>query len=253
MGNKQLTEKRRGSKLDLIINGVIEAFRLIFGGDQDTYTVAAHTLYISGIATLISLALGIPAGIALGLGRFFGKKVLISIVNTGMGMPPVVVGLWVSIFLWRYGPLGFLHMMYTPWAIITAQTFIAAPVIIGFTIAAVQQVNPKLRLQMLALGASRRQYVLAIIREARMGLTAAVIAGFGSIISEVGASMMVGGNIKGYTRVLTTATSMEVSKGNFAVAVALSIFLMILVYGVTFFLTLLQQWERKERYFVRKG
>ena len=234
--------------MDLIVNGIFEALKLIGSGDPETYKVAALTIYISGLATIISLLVGIPLGIALALGKFFGRRMIVSLINTGMGMPPVVVGLWISIFLWRYGPLGFLHMMYTPGAIIIAQTFIAAPIITGFTIAAVSQVNPKLRLQILALGASRWQYVWSILKEAKMGLLAAVIAGFGSIISEVGASMMVGGNIKGYTRVLTTATSMEVSKGNFAAAVALSIFLMLLVYGVTLFLTLIQQWERKEKY-----
>lgn len=234
--------------MELILNGIAEAIRLIAGGDPDTYTVVVHTLYISGSATLISLIIGIPLGIALGMTRFLGRRAIVSLVNTGMGMPPVVVGLWISIFLWRYGPLGFLHMMYSPGAIIAAQVCIALPIITGFTMAAVQQVNPRLHLQILAMGASRFQYIVSVVKESRMGMLAAVIAGFGSIISEVGASMMVGGNIKGSTRVLTTATSMEVSKGNFAAAVALSIFLMILVYGVTFLMTILQQWERKEKY-----
>jgi tungstate transport system permease protein len=162
-------------------------------------------------------------------------------VNLGMGLPPVVVGLWVSLFLWRSGPLGFLHLQYTPAAMIIAQAIIAMPIVTGFTIAAVGQLNPKIRLQILALGASRLQLLLLLVREARIGLLAAVIAGFGGIISEVGASMMVGGNIYGYTRVLTTATVMEVNKGNFDVAISLSIILLILAYGVTFVLTYLQQ------------
>lgn len=234
--------------MELIFNGILEAIKLIGSGDPEIYGVTALTLYASGFATILSLLIGVPMGVLLALTRFPGRRLIVSAVNAGMGMPPVVVGLWVSIFLWRYGPLGFLRMMYTPGAIIVAQTVIATPVIMGFTIAAVQQVNPKLRLQILALGASWVQYVWAVIKEARLALMAAVIAGFGSVISEVGASMMVGGNIKGYTRVLTTATSMEVSKGNFSTAVALSIFLLLLTYGITFLLTLLQQWEGRERH-----
>jgi len=166
-------------------------------------------------------------------------------VNFGMGLPPVVVGLWVSIFLWRSGPLSFLNMMYTPGAIILAQSIIASPIVTGFTIAAIGQLNHKIKLQILALGASRLQLLWLLIREARMGLLAAVIAGFGGVISEVGASMMVGGNISGYTRVLTTATVMEVSKGNFDIAIAISIILMLLAYTITFALTMLQQRGRQ--------
>jgi tungstate transport system permease protein len=220
---------------------------LIGSGDAEVFGVTLLTLVVSGLATMISLLIGVPLGVLLALLRFRGRRLMVSLVNTGMGMPPVVVGLWVSIFLWRNGPLGALRLIYTPAAIIIAQTIIATPVITGFTIAAVQNLTPKLRLQILALGASRRQYLWTILRESRLALMAAVIAGFGSIISEVGASMMVGGNIKGYTRVLTTATSMEVSKGNFSLAVALSIILIVLAFGVTYLLTIIQQWERKDR------
>lgn len=233
--------------MDLIWNGIIEALRLIGSGDPEIYGVTALTLYVSGLATIISLFIGIPLGTLMALKRFSGRRFVISLINTGMGMPPVVVGLWVSIFLWRYGPLGFLHMLYTPSAIIVAQTVISTPVVTGFTIAAIQHINPRLHLQIMALGASKRQYLWSIMKEARLALIAAVIAGFGSVISEVGASMMVGGNIKGYTRVLTTATAMEVSKGSFSTAVALSVFLMLLTYGITLILTYIQQWEGKDR------
>jgi tungstate transport system permease protein len=220
---------------------------LIFSGDAEIFGVTLLTLLVSGLATLLSLLIGVPLGVMLGLVRFRGRRLVVSLVNTGMGMPPVVVGLWVSIFLWRSGPLGQLRLIYTPAAIIIAQTLIATPVITGFTIAAIQHQTPQLRLQILALGASRWQFLWTILKESRIALMAAVIAGFGSIVSEVGASMMVGGNIKGYTRVLTTATSMEVSKGNFPVAVALSIILVALAFGVTYLLTVFQQWERKDR------
>jgi tungstate transport system permease protein len=161
-----------------------------------------------------------------------------------MGLPPVVVGLFVSIFLWRSGPLGFLGLLYTPLAIIIAQSVIATPIVMGITVAAMQQLPRKMRLQILALGANKLQLVWMLIKEARLSLFAAVMAGFGGVISEVGASIMVGGNIKGYTRVLTTATVMETSKGNFDIAIALSIILLALAYFINIILTYAQQRER---------
>lgn len=172
---------------------------------------------------------------------FRGRQFVLGLVNTGMGLPPVVVGLWVSIFLWRSGPFGFLHLLYTPAAMVIAQAVIATPIVTGLSVAAIQQVDPKLRLQILALGASGWQFFWVLLKEARLALMAAVIAGFGSVISEVGASSMVGGNVRGQTRVLTTATMMEVSKGNFGLAIALSLILLGLAYLVTYLLTLLQQ------------
>jgi tungstate transport system permease protein len=189
----------------------------------------------------LSLLAGIPSGVALALARFPGRGFLIALVNTGMGLPPVVVGLFVSIFLWRSGPLGLLELLYTPTAIVIAQFVIAAPIVTGLTIAAMQQLNPKLRLQLLALGASRWQLLWLLMREARLPLLAAIMAGFGGVISEVGASMMVGGNLLGQTRVLTTATVLETGKGNFDVAIALSLILLILVFGVSYVLTWVQQ------------
>ena len=166
------------------------------------------------------------------------------LVNTGMGLPPVVVGLFVSILLWRNGPLGFLGLLYTPSAMIVAQTVIATPIVMGITLAALQQLPKKLKLQILALGATRLQTTWILIREARLLLLAAVMAGFGGVISEVGASIMVGGNIKGYSRVLTTATVMETTRGNFDTAIALSIILLLLAYAVNIALTYLQQREK---------
>ena len=157
--------------------------------------------------------LGVSAGTVLALTRFPGRRILISLVNTGMGLPPVVVGLFVSISLWRNGPLGVLGLLYTPTAMIIAQSVIATPIVTGISLAAIQQLPRKLRLQILALGATRWQMVRLLLREARLPLLAAVMAGFGGVISEVGASIMVGGNIKGLTRVLTTATVMETGPG----------------------------------------
>ncbi|MCL6610639.1 MAG: ABC transporter permease [Peptococcaceae bacterium] len=227
--------------MELVRDGLIKAFELLLNGDREVLEITLLTLQVSGLATLISVAIGVPLGVFLALAVFPGRNVAVSVVNFGMGLPPVVVGLWVSIFLWRSGPLGFLNIMYTPAALVLAQAIIASPIVTGFTMAAIGQLNHKIRLQILALGASRFQMIRLLVREARMGLLAAVIAGFGGVVSEVGASMMVGGNISGYTRVLTTATVMEVSKGNFDLAIAISFILMLLAYTVTFTLTMLQQ------------
>ena len=227
--------------MELIWQGLLEAFRLLLTGDPEVWRITLLTLRVSGTATLISLFIGIPLGALLALKRFPGRGFLMSLVNTGMGLPPVVAGLWVTIILWRYGPLGFFHLMYTPSAMIIAQTVIAAPIITGISAAALQQVNGKLRLQIMALGASKWQALVLLVREVRLPLMAAVMAGFGGVISEVGASTMVGGNVLGRTRVLTTATVMEVSKGNYDIAIALSVILMVLAYGVTLTLTILQQ------------
>lgn len=214
---------------------------MLLSGDPELWRITWLTLRVSGTATLISVLLGVPVGVLLALTRFRGRSFLVSLINTGMGLPPVVAGLMVSILLWRYGPLGELRLMYTPTAIVIAQCVIAAPLVTGFTLAGIQQLNPKLQYQILALGASRWQLFWLLIREARLSILAAVMAGFGGVISEVGASMMVGGNILGQTRVLTTATVMEVGKGHYDIAMALSILLLILVWAVTYALTWLQQ------------
>jgi tungstate transport system permease protein len=227
--------------MDLIWQGIKEAIRLILSGDPGVLQITWLSLQVSGSATLLSLLVGIPGGVGLALAKFPGRGLLIAVVNTGMGLPPVVVGLFVSIFLWRSGPLGALGLLYTPTAIVIAQFVIAAPIVVGLTVAAMQQLNPKLRLQLLALGASRWQLLWLLMREARLPLLAAVMAGFGGVISEVGASMMVGGNLLGQTRVLTTATVLETGKGNFDVAIALSLILLTLVFGVNYLLTWVQQ------------
>ncbi|HPL63532.1 MAG TPA: ABC transporter permease [Syntrophales bacterium] len=230
--------------MDLIFEGVVKAFELLFGLDPEVMGITALSLRISGTATLISLVIGISTGTAVALAEFPGRKIVISLINTGMALPPVVVGLIVSILLWRSGPLGFLDILYTPTAIIAAQFIIATPIVTGISLAAVQQLPKKLRLQVLALGATRLQMVWILLREARLPLLAAVMAGFGGVISEVGASIMVGGNIKGYSRVLTTATVMETGRGNFEIAIALGVILLILAYLINLVLTRIQQYER---------
>jgi len=227
--------------VELIGQGLLEAVRLLLAGDREVWSVTWLSLRISATATLLALASGIPLGTALALSRFTGRGFLISLVNTGMGLPPVVVGRFVTIVLWRSGVLGFLELLYTPTAMVLAQLVIAAPIVIGLTLAAIQQIPDKFRLQLLALGASRPQMVWTLLKEARLPMLAAVMAGFGAVISEVGASLMVGGNIKGSTRVLTTATVLETSKGNFDIAIALSLILLVLMFLVNWALTWIQQ------------
>ncbi len=227
--------------MDLVVEGIVKAFWLLVRADREVVRITLLTLRVSGLATLIAVVVGVPLGTVLALSTFRGRQVAVSLVNTGMGLPPVVVGLWVSILLWRYGPLGFLRLMYTPTAMVIAQSVIALPIVTGFTMAGIGQLDPGVRLQMLSLGASWWQLLWILLREARLSVLAAVIAGFGGVISEIGASMMVGGNVMGQTRILTTATAMEVSRGHFDMAIALSVILLALAYGITFGLTHLQQ------------
>lgn len=230
--------------MDLLWEGVRTAFKLLWSLDPEVVGITLFTLKVTLLATAVSLVLGLGTGLALALTRFPGRRLVVALINTGMGLPPVVVGLFVTLLLWRNGPLGCLELLYTPGAIILAQTVIATPIIAGVSLAALQQLHPDLRLQILSLGASRAQMLWLLLREARLPLLAAVMAGFGGVISEVGASMMVGGNIKGSTRVLTTATVMETGKGNFDVAIALSLILLVLTFAVNAALTHLQQRER---------
>src|SRR5450756_2425270 len=209
--------------------------------NPDVWEITLLSIKVSGLATLISLLIGLPLGTILALSKFPGRSVLLTFVNTGMALPPVVVGLAVAMALWRSGPLGGLHLIYTPTAIVIAQVIISAPVVTGLSAAALQALDPRLRLQLLGLGASRLQMVFSIWREARLPLLAALMAGFGAVISEVGASMMVGGNIRHQTRVLTTAIVLETNKGEFASAIALGILLLLITFLINFALTWIQQ------------
>lgn len=213
--------------------------------DPEVWQITALSLQVSAIATAVSLLIGLPFGTWLALGNFRGRSVILSIINTGMALPPVVVGLVVAMTLWRSGPLGDFRLIYTPVAIIIAQTVISAPVVTGLTAAALAALDPRLQQQLLGLGASRVQMVWFLWREARLPLLAALMAGFGSVISEVGASMMVGGNIRGQTRVLTTAIVLETSKGQFETALALSALLLVITYLINLALTWIQQRARK--------
>jgi tungstate transport system permease protein len=231
--------------MDDIWQGIVEAFQLIIRFDPYVMQITLFTLYVCALATFLGMLIGIPLGSLLALYRFRGRKVLVTLINAGMGLPPVVVGLFVYLFLKRRGPLGFLAWLYTPNAIIFAEIFLAMPLIAGITMAALQNVDPKLRLQSKSLGASEIRSTITLLREIRLSLLAAVIAGFGGIISEVGAAMMVGGNLlvsgEPYTRTLTTATVLEVSRGNSTLAIALGIILLAITVFLVWILTSIQQ------------
>jgi tungstate transport system permease protein len=210
---------------------MLQAIQLIIIRDPALFEIVSLSLRVSGTALLFSTLIGVPLGAALGLSRFAGRRLVIALLYTGMGFPPVVVGLFVYLMLSRSGPLGGLNSslipaLFTPGAMVVAQSVISFPLVAGFTMAAVMGVDPQLRQQVRALGATRWQTTLAVLMEARVGVIVSVIAGFGSIISEVGAVMMVGGNIEGRTRVLTTAIVLETSKGNFDLAIAIGIVLL---------------------------
>jgi len=213
----------------------------MYFNNPDIWEITLLSLKISGLATIISLLIGLPIGTGLALGRFPARNLLLSLINTGMALPPVVVGLVVAMSLWRSGPLGDLHLIYTPTAIVLAQVIITTPVVTGLTSAALQQLDSRLRLQLYGLGASRIQMIFSLWRQARLPLLAALMAGFGSVISEVGASMMVGGNILHQTRVLTTAIVLETNMGDFQSAIALGILLLLITFLINAALTWIQQ------------
>lgn len=208
---------------------------------NEVIVILKLSLYVSIVATLIAVCIGLPLGSIIAIKKFPLKKIVIALINTGMGLPPVVVGLFVVLLLSRNGPFGFLQWLYTPKGMIVAQVIIATPIITGLSLAAVQSVDPRFYQQILALGATTRQSICVLLKEIRLSILAAVIAGFGSIISEVGAVMMVGGNIKGQTRVLTTATVLETNMGNFEIAIALGLTLLTMSFIVNLALTFIQQ------------
>jgi len=230
--------------MDLLFDGIKKALLLIVSADHDVMEVLFLSFMVSGSAVAISLLTGIPAGVLIALKNFPGKKFIISLVNTGMGLPPVVVGLMVTVFLWRNGPLGFLEILYTPWAMIIAQIIIAFPIVAGLSMSAIQQLDPQIIPQTISLGASKGQLIIIMLKEAKLPLLAAVMAGFGGIISEVGSVMMAGGNIKHQTRVLTTAIVMETNKGHFDMAFALAAILLFITFLVNILLTFIQQKNR---------
>jgi tungstate transport system permease protein len=226
--------------VDVLFDGLTDAVRLLLTGDEDTWSITALTLRVSLSATAIALVAGLPLGAAVALSRFPGRRIVLAGANTGMGLPPVVVGLFVTVLLWRSGPLGAFGLLYTPTAMIIAQAAIATPIVIALVAAALQQLDPDFRVQMQALGASPLRALLALLAEVRLPLLAAAMAGFGAVVSEVGAAQMVGGNLAGQTRVLTTAAVLATSRGQFALAIAFGLILLMIAFVVNLALTLIQ-------------
>lgn len=230
--------------MEPILEGLGGAVVRLLTFDPDVYAAASASLAVSGTATALSILIGIPLGALLGLARFPGRTLALSVVNTGMGLPPVAVGLFVATLVWRSGALGGLDWYCTRPAIVMAQFALAAPTVIGLTAVALQSVDPMLRLQLTSLGATRLQSARLLIRESRLLLISAALAGFGAVISEIGASLMVGCNVKGDTRLLTTAIVLETSSGEFGTAYALVFILLTLVFGVSALTTWAQQRRR---------
>ncbi len=224
--------------------GFVEALRMVFTLDSTVVEITMRTILVSGSATLLAMVVGVPIGYALARARFRGRSFALGAVYTGMGFPPVVVGLFVFLMLVRSGPLGGLELIYTRQAMVIAQFIISVPLVIGFTAASIQSLPPALGDLLATLGAGRIRTLLLLAREARLGLLAAVMAGFGAVISEVGASMTVGGNIAGDTRVLTTAIVLETSRGQNAQAIALGFILLAMALAVNLLLTFVQQRPR---------
>ena len=222
-------------------DGLREALRLIASGDSELREIAFRTVLVSGSATLLAMLVGVPIGYWLARTQFHGRTLLVGLVNTGMGMPPVVVGLVVWLLLVRSGPFGGFELIYTKRAMVIAQFVISVPLVVGFTAAAIQALPPLLPDLLASLGAGRVRSLWFLAREANLGLLAAVMAGFGGVVSEVGASMTVGGNLQGNTRVLTTAIVTETSRGQNDKAIALGLILFVMAFAVNFVLTLAQQ------------
>lgn len=231
--------------MDFILEGIKKGILLLFTFDAEVLAVLRLSLFVSVFAVLIAVFIGVPLGSIIAIKKFPLKKIVIALINTSMGLPPVVVGLVVTLFLARSGPFGFLQWLYTVKGMILAQVIIAAPIITGLSLSAMQSVDPKLFNQILALGATTCQALFVLLKEIRISILAAVIAGFGSIISEVGAVMMVGGNIKHQTRVLTTAVVLEAHMGNFDIAIALGLILLTMSFIVNMALTFIQQHKVK--------
>ena len=214
--------------MDVLLDGLFEAVRLLLTGDEDTWSITALTLRVSLTATAVALLLGVPLGTALALGRFPARRVLLAAANTGMGLPPVVVGLVVSIILWRTGPLGSLRLLFTPQAMVIAQFLVAMPIAAGLTRAALEQVDRDVLHALRVDGAGEARVARELVRLVAPQMLVVVAAAFGRAVSEVGASLMVGGNLLGQTRILTTAITLETSKGEFAQAIALGLVLVAL-------------------------
>ena len=227
--------------MDSIIEGFKKAFALIFGLDAELLSIIFLSLRVSGTALLIVSIIGLPLSALISLKKFPAKVLFISVMNTLMGLPPVVVGLFVYIMLSRSGPIGFMGLLYTPSAMIIAQTILAFPIVVSLCHSAIVSVDPITKQASMTLGATPLQTSVTIIKEARYGIMSGIIAAFGRVMAEVGAILIVGGNIAGYTRVMTTTIALETDKGNFELAIALGIILLTISLVINFTLHLVQR------------
>jgi tungstate transport system permease protein len=227
--------------LDFLYESLSAALSLILGMDPEVLGAVWTSLYTSATAIMLAALVGIPAGTLLGLGRFAGRRMTLTLLNTSMALPTVVVGLVIYGFLSRQGPLGEWGLLFTPMAMIIGQTVLAVPIVANYTVAAVTGADSRIMSTALTLGAGYLRAARQLLYEVRFGVMAAVVAGFGRVIAEVGVAMMLGGNIRGYTRTMTTAIALETSKGEFAFGLALGLVLMTVALIVNLFLNLLQQ------------
>ena len=226
--------------MNSMIEGFLKAFSLIYNLDQELLGIILLSLKVSGTALIISSIIGVPAGAVIGLKKFPGRGFIITLLNTFMGLPPVVVGLFVYLLLSRSGPLGFMGLLYTPSAMVAAQTILALPIVASLCHSAIVTVDPIIGQAAITLGATPYQKAITIIKEARYGILSSIIAGFGRVMAEVGAILIVGGNIAGYTRVMTTTIALETDKGNFELALALGVILLIISLLINIALHLIQ-------------
>jgi tungstate transport system permease protein len=227
--------------MDSIIDGLIQAIFLILNLNEDLLRIIFLSLQVSGTALFIATVIGVPAGSFFGLKNFPGRRIIINILNTFMGLPPVVVGLFLYLMLSRSGPLGFMSLLYTPSAMVIAQTILAFPIVSSLCHSAIVNVDPVIGQAASALGATPYQVAVATVKEARYGILSGIIAGFGRVMAEVGAILIVGGNIAGYTRVMTTTIALETDKGNFELALALGIILVLISLLINMFLHVIQR------------
>lgn len=232
---------------DVIVDGLIRAFQLIISGDPSISQIALLSLGVSLTATILGALFGIPLGFFIARRDFIGRGAVTTVINTLMGLPPIAVGLVVYLFLSASGPLGFLRLLYSPQAMIIAQLILVFPIVCGITISSIQTISPKLQETLLSLSATPTWEARVLIKEARLGLITGLITGFGAAISEIGAVMLVGGNLLGYTRTLTTAIMLYTNMGEFALAIAMGIILLLIALGVNLFLTLFQSRSRVKR------
>ncbi len=226
--------------MSFILEGLQTAFRLIFSFDREVFRIVLFSLRVSSIAIIFASLVGIPLGFLLGVKEFWGKKFIVVLVNNALALPTVVVGLVIYSFISRVGPMGYFGLLYTPTAVIIGQFVLSMPIIIALTHSAIQGIDVKVRRTALTLGATEIQAAWSVIKEARYAVMSAIIAGFGRIIAEVGSAMMLGGNIKGTTRTMTTAISLETSKGEFGFGIALGIILLLISLSINILLGFLQ-------------